>query len=136
MSTLSSIDGKLGREEPQHRKFTLALIALRAQARGYATKLGLQEDKLEESRKTLFDFVVRLREALDQEIPKIDLRPLLRRMKDGKKPMQDWRKDLDALIAQLQLEEQVTDETISVLEDVQLLLAAEFTHDLRRLYYR
>lgn len=91
MSTLSSIDGKLGREEPQYRKSTLALIALRAQSHGYATKIGLQEDKLEESCKNLFDFVTRLQEALDQEVPKIDLRPFLRRMKDGKKPMQDWR---------------------------------------------
>ena len=136
MSALSAIDGKLAREAPQHRKFTLALIALRAQARGYATKLGLQEEELEKSRKALSDFVVRLREALDQEVPQIDFLPLIRRMRNDRKSIDDWRKDLDAVAAQLQLRELVTDENLSVLEDMQWILDAELTQDLRRLRNR
>ncbi len=133
MSTLSAISGKLAREKPQFLKFTLALIALRAQARGHATKLSLQDKDFEESRETLLDFVVRLREALDQKLPKIDFQPLLCRMKKGKKSMEDWRKDLDAVAAELQLKVPVTDENFSILEDVQRILEAEFTQDLRRL---
>ena len=61
-------------------------MALKAQTRGYATKLGLQEKDFEESRKTLLNVVVSLREALDQKLPEIDFEPLLRRMKKGQEP--------------------------------------------------
>ena len=47
--------------------------------------------------------------------------------------MEDWRKDLDAVATELQLKVPVTDESLSILEDVQRILEAEFTQDLRRL---
>ena len=97
---------------------------LRAQAGGYAAKLGLQEKDFEESQKTLCAVVVPLREALDQEFPHRDFRPLLRRMKDGKKSMEDWRKDLDAVATELQLGEPITDKAFAALEDVQWIFDA------------
>ena len=103
---------------------------------GYATKLGLQQKDFEKGRKTLFDVVVPLREALDQECPQIDFWPLVRRMKKGKKSMEDWRKDLDMVAAQLQLKEPVTDEGLSILDEVHRVLEAEFSQDLRRLRNR
>ena len=136
MSALSAIAGKLAREAPRHRDFTLALMALKAQTRGYATKLGLQEKDFEESRKTLLDVVVSLREALDQEFPNTDFESLLRRMKKGEKSMEDWRKNLDEVATELQLREPATDENLSVLDDIQWILDAELTQDLNRLRNR
>jgi hypothetical protein len=136
MSTLSAISGKLAREAQRHRKFTLALINLRIQASGRVTKLGLQEKDFEESRKTLLDIVVSLREALDQELPEMDFEPLLRRMKKGKKSIEDWRKDLDAVATELQLGEPITDKAFLILDDVLELIDAEFAQDLNRLRNR
>jgi len=57
-------------------------------------------------------------------------------MKKGKKSMEDWRKDLDMVAAQLQLKEPVTDEGLSILDEVHRVLEAEFSQDLRRLRNR
>jgi hypothetical protein len=136
MSRLAAISGKMAREAPRHRKFTLALINLRIQASGRVTKLGLQEKDFEESRETLLDVVASLREALDQELPERDFEPLLRRMKKGEKSMEDWRKDLDEVAIELQRGEPITDKGFSILDDVLKLIDAEFTEGLRYLYNR
>jgi hypothetical protein len=136
MSRLSVISGKMAREAPRHRNFTLAIMNLRIQTSELVTEFGLQEKDFEESRKTLLDIVVSLREALDQEFPHRDFRPLLRRMKDGKKSMDDWRKDLDAVATELQQGEPITDKGFSTLDDVLKLIDAEFTEGLRYLYNR
>jgi len=134
MSALSAISGRFVIKE--HNRFLLALLNLRTQARGQATKFGLQEKDFEESRETLLDVVVSLREALDQEFPHRDLRPLVCRIKDDKKSMEDWRKDLDVVANQLQLKEPVTDEIFAVLDDVLRILDAEFAYHLDRLRNR
>ncbi len=131
MSTLSSVSGRFVIKE--HGRFVSALLNLKAQARGQATKFGLQEKDFEESRETLLGVIVSLREALDQEFPHRDLRPLVCRMKKDEKSMEDWRKDLDLVATQLQLKEPVTDEIFAALDDVLRILDAEFAYHLNRL---
>jgi hypothetical protein len=130
---LSAISGKMAREAPRHYEFILALMNLRIQTSEHVTEFGLQEKDFEESRRTLLDVVVSLREALNQELPKRDLQPLIRRMKKGEKSMEDWRKDLDAVATELQLREPITDKGFSILDDVLKLIDAEFTPDLNYL---
>lgn len=136
MSTLGSVSGHLDRERQLLRELNDALIALEATALGRTLDFGLSEEDVVRSRQTLYDFVSRLRSALDLESVSVELRPLVHRLKSGIKPLEDWREDLDALIGWLQSEDRSGDEMLPVLEDVLSLLDTEFTEDLRRLYMR
>lgn len=136
MSRLSAISGKMAREAPRHYECALAIINLRIQTSEHVTKFGVQEKDFEESRKTLLDVIVSLREALDQELPEIDFKSLILRMKKGKKSMEDWRKDLNEVTTELQLRKPITDKGFSILDDVLKLIDAEFTEGLRYLYNR
>jgi len=134
MSMLGSVSGHLEREQQLLRELNTALIALEADALGRASEFGLSGEDVSRSRSTLLDFTTRLRSALDEELPSVDLQPLIHRLRSGMKPLEDWREDLDILTAQLRSKDQLKEEVLPILEDVLSLLDSEFTEDLRRLY--
>jgi len=136
MSTLSSISNYLGREQQLLRELNNALIALEAEALGRAADLGLTKENISESRKTLLDFVVRLRSALDQETSSVDLQAMVNRLKSGMKPVDDWKEDLSALAKDLEAKSQLPQNRLPILEAILSLLDIEFTEDLKHLYAR
>ena len=136
MSILGSMSGRLGREQQLLRELNSALIALEAEVLGQASDFGLSSEDITRSRQKLLDFVTRLRSALTEESPSVDIQPLVHRVKSGMKPTDDWREDLGTLAKNLQTGEPLQDSIIPVLEDILSLLDSEFTEDLRRLYAR
>jgi len=136
MSTLSSISNYLGREQQLLRELNNALIALEAEALGRAADFGLTKENISESRKTLLDFVVRLRSALDQETSSVDLQAMVNRLKSGMKPVDDWKEDLSALAKDLEAKSQLPQNRLPILEAILSLLDIEFTEDLKHLYAR
>jgi len=136
MSTLSSISNYLGREQQLLRELNNALIALEAEALGRAADFGLTEKNISESRQTLLDFVIRLRSALDQDTSSVDIQAMVRRLRSGMKPVDDWKEDLSALAEDLQKKGQLSPGRFPILEAILSLLDSEFTEDLKHLYAR
>ena len=136
MSTLSSISNYLGREQELLRELNNALIALEAEALGHAADFGLTKEDVSESRQKLFDFVVRLRTALDRETSSVDLQAMVNRLSSGMKPVDDWREDLGILARDLKAKSPLPQDRLPILESILSLLDTEFTEDLRHLYSR
>ncbi len=133
---MGSISGKLQREGEVLRELNDALLTVEAEALGKSSDFGYSEDEISKSRQFLMDFASRLCSALKEQSQPIDLQPVVRHLKSGMKPVEDWIEDLEALIRKIQSNEKLTYEGLVVLEDILSLLDAEFTEDLQRLYAR
>lgn len=136
MSELGSITGKLHREEQFLRKLNEALLVLEADTLGRSSDFNFSSQQISESRAFLVDFAQRLCFVLKQQSPSIDLLPVIRHLRSGMKPVEDWIEDLEELIHQLQGTEKLTYEVFSILEEILSLLDSEFADDLQRLYSR
>lgn len=137
MSKLGFVSGHLDREQQLLRELNSALLALEAEALGKTVDLGFSDEDVLNSRQILHNFVSRLDAALgeDKATP-TDIQVLVHRIKNHKKPLEDWQQDLKELANRLQASEQLKDEGMLILEDIISLLDNEFVEDLQRLYYR
>lgn len=137
MSKLGFVSGHLEREQQLLRELNSALLALEAEALGKTVDLGFSHEDVLSSRQILHNFVSRLEAALkeDNAIP-TDIQVLVNRIKNHKKPLQDWQQDLEKLGLILQASEQLRDADMPILEDILSLLDSQFAEDLQRLYSR
>lgn len=136
MSKLGFVSGHLEREQQLLRELNSALLALEAEALGRTADLGFSDEDVSISRQILHGFVSRLEAALTQESTPTDIQFLVHRIKNDKKPLDDWQEDLNLLVTKLQASEQLGDEALPILEDILSLLDSEFAEDLQRLYSR
>jgi len=136
MSKLASISGSLDRERKLLRDLNYALLVIEAASLGKAANLGYKEKVITNSKRLLLDFVNRLKNALEQEMPSTELQPLVHRIRSGTKPLDDWIEDLATVAEQLRASVPVGSHSVPTLEDLLSLLDVEFTEDLRRLYMR
>ncbi|MGF2035398.1 MAG: hypothetical protein RMZ43_008795 [Nostoc sp. CmiVER01] len=137
MSKLGFVSGHLEREQQLLRELNSALLALEAEALGKTVDLGFSDEDVLSSRQILHNFVIRLEATLkeDSAIP-TDIQVLVNRIKNHKKPLQDWQQDLEKLGLRLQASEQLRDADMPILEDILSLLDSQFAEDLQRLYSR
>jgi hypothetical protein len=136
MSTLGLVSGSLEREQEQLRNLSTAMLALEAELLGHADVLGFCSEEVETSRKMICEFATLLRQALEGRSDSANLQALAAKIEVGTKRLDDWQEDLDKLVLQLQEQDALKIETLSVMNDVLSLLDNEFTQDLRRLYGR
>ena len=136
MSKLGFVSGHLEREQQLLRELNSALLALEAEALGRTADLGFSDEDVSSSRQILHGFVSRLEATLTQESTPTDIQFLVHRIKNDKKPLDDWQEDLNLLIPKLQASDQLGDEALPILEDILSLLDSEFAEDLQRLYSR
>jgi hypothetical protein len=136
MSKLGFVSGHLEREQQLLRELNSALLALEAEALSRTADLGFSDEDVSSSRQILHGFVSRLKAALTQESTPTDIQFLVHRIKNDKKPLDDWQEDLNLLVTKLQASEQLGDEALPILEDILSLLDSEFAEDLQRLYFR
>lgn len=135
MSKLGSISGHIDRERELLRNLNDALLTLEAFTLGRATDFGFTEQDINESQKVLTNFVTLLRSAIEQDQVVAELQPLITKLKSGIKPLDDWKEDLDGLLADLNRDD-LDQEVLPILEDLLSLLDIEFAEDLQRLYQR
>jgi hypothetical protein len=137
MSKLGFVSGHLDREQQLLRELNSALLALEAEALGKTVDLGFSDENVLSSRHILHNFVNRLEAVLGegQAIP-TDIQVLVYRIKNHKKPLEDWQQDLKKLANRLQASEQLRDADMPILEDILSLLDSQFAEDLQRLYFR
>lgn len=136
MSSLASLTGRLERQQRQLQALNSALIAVETHSLGRDAEFDLSPDRVDQSRQTLLDFVQRLRAELDRKPPSLDVRSLVCRIISGPKPLDDWKQDLDDLIAELRSSAKVSSRTLPTMEEVLSLLDIEFAEDLQRLCAR
>jgi hypothetical protein len=137
MSKLGFVSGHLEREQQLLRELNSALLALEAEALGKTADLGFSDEDVLSSRQLLHNFVSRLKPALVQgEATPTDIQVLVHRIKNHKKPVEDWQQDLEGLVDRLQAPEQLRDTDMLILEDILSLLDSEFVEGLQRLYFR
>jgi chromosome segregation ATPase len=137
MSKLGFVSGHLEREQQLLRELNSALLALEAEALGKTAALGFSEEDVSSSRQILHNFVSRLEAALGESkaIP-TDIQVLVYRIKNHKKPLEDWQQDLKELANRLQTSEQLRDADMPILEDILSLLDSEFVEGIQRLFFR
>jgi len=137
MSKLGFVSGHLEREQQLLRELNSALLALEAEALGKNVDLGFSDEDVLSSRQLLHNFVSRLEEALVQgKATPTDIQVLIHRIKNHKKPVEDWQQDIKGLVNRLQAPEQLRDTDMLILEDILSLLDSEFVEGLQRLYFR
>ena len=134
MSTLGSLAGKAEREQRLLSRLNEAVIDLEVAALGKNQEFSLSEDQLQESRRSLSEFVSKLQSELLDEKATADIQSLGFRIRTGMKPLEDWQEDLVRLSQQLAQPEPIRLEDLPILEDILSLLDNEFADDLRRLY--
>jgi len=137
MSKLGFVSGHLEREQQLLRELNSALLALEAESLGKTADLGFSSEDVLSSRQILRNFVSHLEAAIGEgtAIP-TDIQVLVHRIKNHKKPLQDWQQDLEELGLRLQTSEQLTDPDMPILEEILSLLDSQFAEDLQRLYSR
>jgi hypothetical protein len=135
MSKLGSISGHIDRERELLRDLNNALLTLEAFTLGRANDFGFSKQDVDESKKVLIDFGTLLRSAIEPDQVVTELQPLVSNLKSGIKPLDDWKEDLDDLLANLNRDD-LNQEVLPILEDLLSLLDIEFAEDLRRLYQR
>ncbi|MEG3857838.1 hypothetical protein [Microcoleus sp. herbarium12] len=137
MSKLGFVSGHLEREQQLLRELNSALLALEAEALGKTADLGFSEEDVLSSRQILHNFVSRLEAALgESKATPTDIQVLVYRIKNHKKPLEDWQQDLKELANKLQTSEQLRDADMPILEDILSLLDSEFVEGIQRLYFR
>lgn len=137
MSKLGFVSGHLDREQQLLRELNSALLALEAEALGKTADLGFSEEDVLSSRQILHTFVSRLEAALgESKATPTDIQVLVYRIKNHKKPLEDWQQDLKKLANRLQTSEQIRDADMPILEDILSLLDSEFVEGIQRLYFR
>ncbi|MEG4585416.1 hypothetical protein QUA54_09385 [Microcoleus sp. MOSTC5] len=137
MSKLGFVSGHLDREQQLLRELNSALLALEAEALGKTADLGFSEEDVLSSRQILHNFVSRLEAALgESKATPTDIQVLIYRIKNHKKPLEDWQQDLKELANRLQTSEQLRDADMPILEDILSLLDSEFVEGIQRLYFR
>lgn len=137
MSKLGFVSGHLEREQQLLRELNSALLALEAEALGKTADLGFSEEDVLSSRQILHNFVSRLEAALgESKATPTDIQVLVYRLKNHKKPLEDWQQDLKKLANRLQTFEQLRDADMPILEDILSLLDSEFVEGIQRLYFR
>lgn len=135
MSKLGSISGHIDRERELLRDLNNALLTMEAFTLGRANDFGFSERDIDKSRKVLTDFVTLLRSAIEPDQVVAELQPLVSKLRSGIKPLDDWKEDLDDLLAHLN-RDYLNQDVLPILEDLLSLLDIEFAEDLRRLYQR
>lgn len=135
MSKLGSISSHIDRERELLRDLNNALLTLEVFSLGRASDFGFSQLDIDESRKTLIDFVTLLRSAIEPDEVVAELRLLVIKLKTGIKPLEDWKEDLDNLLVDLK-QGDPNPNVLPTLEDLLTLLDIEFAEDLRRLYQR
>lgn len=137
MSKLGFVSGHLDREQQLLRELNSALLALEAEALGKTADLGFSEEDVLSSRQILHNFVSRLEAALgESKATPTDIQVLIYRIKNHKKPLEDWQQDLKELANRLQTSEQLRDADMPILEDILSLLDSEFVEGIQRLHFR
>lgn len=137
MSKLGFVSGHLEREQQLLRELNSALLALEAEALGKTADLGFSEEDVLSSRQILHNFVSRLEAALgESKATPTDIQVLVYRIKNHKKPLEDWQQDLKELANRLQTSEQLRDADMPILEDILSLLDSEFVEGIQRLFFR
>jgi hypothetical protein len=136
MSSIGFTSGQLEREQHALHRLNSAAIALQADALGMRARLGIDDHALAEARVTMGDFAETLRAALAHNGDELSIRPLIRRVKAGRKPVDDWLEDLTRLVSMLRAGTPVPADQIAVLDDLVRLIDAGVTEDLYRLYGR
>lgn len=134
MSKLGALAGQAEREQRLLSRLNEAVINLEVAAVGKSKEFSLTDEQLQESRRTLAEFVTKLKSELQHDKSSADLHSLSFRMKAGMKSLQDWREDLAELSKQLAKPGPVKLEDLPILEEILSLLDNEFADDLRRLY--
>jgi len=131
------VSGHLEREQQLLRELNTAVLALEAEALGITDELGFSDEDVLSSRLILHNFINRLEAALVQgQATPTDIQVLIHRIKNNKKPLQDWQQDIKELAERLQTFAQLTDVDMPILEEILSLLDSEFAEDLQRLYSR
>jgi hypothetical protein len=137
MSKLGFVSGHLEREQQLLRELNSALLVLEAEALGKTADLGFSEEDVLSSRQILHNFVSRLEAALgESKATPTDIQVLVYRIKNHKKPLEDWQQDLKELANRLQTSEQLRDADMPILEDILSLLDSEFVEGIQRLFFR
>jgi hypothetical protein len=137
MSKLGFVSGHLEREQQLLRELNSALLVLEAEALGKTADLGFSEEDVLSSRQILHNFVSRLEAALgESKATPTDIQVLVYRIKNHKKPLEDWQQDLKELANRLQTSEQLRDADMPILEDILSFLDSEFVEGIQRLFFR
>jgi hypothetical protein len=137
MSKLGFVSGHLEREQQLLRELNSALLTLEAEALGKTADLGFSDEDVLSSRQILHNFVNRLEAALGEgKATPTDIQVLIYRIKNHKKPLEDWQQDLEELASRLQASHQLKDADMPILEDILSLLDSEFVEGIQRLFFR
>ena len=133
MSELGAISGKLKREVEILRELNNALLIIEIDTLGLHSELEISPEDVSKSQKFMMEFADKLCSVLKHKSPTIDLKPIIHHFRSGMKPVEDWIEDLELLIQQIR-NQKISQESLTILEDILSLLDDQFSEDLRRLY--
>ncbi len=106
-----------------------------AKALGLEADLEFSEEDILNSKKILYDFIVSLESALaGNEIPS-NIQKLVQQIEKDEKPIEDWKEDLNSLSTKLKSPDLIESESLSIMDDILLLLDSEFVKGIQRLLY-
>jgi hypothetical protein len=134
MSTLGFVAGKVDKEQTRLENLSQALLCVQVDTLGRAADLGLNNEDIAAAKRTLRDFVERLRLKLTADGQTGELSALAARLSAGEKPLEDWVADLKDLETHLAGEERLPIESIRVFEGLLSILDQELMEDFSRLY--
>lgn len=135
MGELGAISGKIQREVEILRKLNDSLLILEIDTLGLHSELNISHNDVKKSQEFMMKFADRLCSVLKHKSPTIDLQPIIHHFQSGMKPVEDWIEDLE-LLAQHLRNQTISQDALTILEDILSLLDDQFTEDLRRLYLR
>jgi len=134
MSVLGFVAGKVDREQTLLEELSQALLCVQVDTLGRAADLGLSKDDVANAKRTLGDFVRRLRVKLATDGQTGELSTLAARLAEGEKPLEDWVADLEQLETYLAGDERLPIDSIRIFEGLLSVLDQELMEDFSRLY--
>jgi hypothetical protein len=135
MSIHSGLASHIEEEGEVLRRLNEATLHFQAGILGDTELLGLTHKQVKKSGKVLSEFLQNLLEAIDKPTGDATIAFLVNCLRDGPKPMEDWKEDIQRLINAIKTGKS-NDACLSSIEDILALLNDDYSEGVRALYYR
>jgi len=135
MSIHSGLASHVEEEGEILRRLNEATLHFQAGILGDTELLGLTHKQVKKSGKVLSEFLQNLLEAIDKPTGDATITFLVNCLRDGPKPMEDWKEDIHRLVNAIKTEKS-DDANLSAIEDILALLNDDYSEGVRALYYR
>lgn len=136
MSIHSGLASHIEEEGEILRRLNEATLHFQAGILGDTELLGLTPKQVKKSGKVLSEFLQNLSEAIDKPTDDATVSFLVSCLRDGPKPIEDWKDDIQRLINAISTGKFDDTSALSSIEDILALLNDDYSEGVRALYYR